>query len=64
MNLPIGWFYVVTAEAQPILLKIFKAGVRPGAVIVIPEEDLAILQKGSLYMPIHIVDNSKIVVPH
>lgn len=57
----IGWFYIVTEEAKPILAVVFKQGVVPGAVITVPDEDFEILREGVMYLPVTVLDDKRIV---
>ena len=62
----VSWFYLATKEAAPILKRLFETGggVRPGAVILVSAEDLAILRDGVAYYPVNVkFEDTKIIAP-
>ena len=59
----VGWFYIVNEEAEPILEKIFKAGIQPGSVVTVPNEDFEILREGIIHHPIMVAEQSNLVTP-
>lgn len=58
----IGYFYLVTDAAAPILKKLFDDGLGLGAVVLIPAEDFEILRDGVLVYPIHVVGKPQTLV--